>query len=432
MKVSLRGIFVFTLSFFATACGGNIENYFSTTNVYVTPDATVVQNDNGAGGIADQGVPAGAGGSDAGFDTDADAASRTDADVMSQPDTASEAGDAATSPRLVFAFEGPPAQIVFMDDRAVKPFCFSLEAQGATIDAWLPPMHIDAVDGGLVVTNSLSGVVFLGASVWEGTENVIESGLVSPSWDGTQEFFPRLEIDGIHIPEGTTRHLCVETDIVDFSMTPEDFFGKSYQLVMDDWSNASFFYSSGTQAILTRNRIIAPSKVVGNPLTVSAGGGMPPVKYTGTVIVSPSTSQHDGGTVTSGQADVPMLAFSLTASGGGACVRGIDVTRHGVGSAYDLVCMKLYEGTTSLFNACRGQSEPVNEKRTFGWHDPGLLFCMEGGTTRTFTVRVDFSATSMSGGMHALWIDDPATDVDIVKGTAIGSPIMGNTFVVGQ
>jgi hypothetical protein len=421
MKFSLRGIFVFTLSFFATACGGNIENYFSTTNVYVTPDAAVIQNDNGAGGVSDQGVPAGAGGMDAGFDADSDTAS--------PPDAASEAGDAATSPRLVFTFEGPPAQIVFMDDRMVKPFCFSLEAQGATIDAWLPMMHIDAVDGGLVVTNSLSGTVFLGASVWEGTKVVIESGKVSPSSDGTKEFFSQLQVDGIHIPEGTIRHLCVVTDIVDFSMTPEDFFGKSYELVMDDWTKASFFFSSGTQAILTRNRIIAPSKVVGNPLTVSAAGGAPPVKYTGTIKVSPSTSMPDGEIVTSWQADVPMLAFSLTATGNGACIRGIDITRHGVGQATDLYWGRLIEGSTPIivWNGTIG-----SETKTFGWHEHGLLLCIEGGVTRTFSVRVYFAGNIVPGGQHALWIDDPVTGVDIVKGTAIGSPIMGNSFVVGQ
>jgi len=391
-------------------CGGNIENYYYTTNVYTSPDAAAVEMDSGAAGSIDQYVPSGLEGSTEGSVVDS---------------------DTAILPKLIFAFEGPPAQTVLMGDSMVKPFCFSLEAQGTTFDAWLPTMHIDSMDGGLVVTNSLSGVVFEGVSIMEGMTVVIESSKMSPSLDDTKGFYPYLQYYRIRVLKGTTRHLCVVAAIVDFSLTPENFFGKSYQLVMEDWTYTTVFDFYGAEAPVPRNRIIAPSKVVGNPLTISASGGVPPVKYTGMILASPSTTQPVASIVTPGQLDVPMMSFDLTASSGGACVRGIDVTRHGVGSMYDLGCVGLYDGSMSIFNACKSINDPVSEKWTFGWHDHGLLFCLEGGRTRRFTVHVSFSVNAIPGDVHVLGIDDPAKDVDIVTGTASGPAIVGSTFNVG-
>jgi hypothetical protein len=386
------------MCFLMTACSGTVE---------------FVDSDGEAGGAAttsDGGSDKGAGGS---------------------PDTGDggNGGQFVGDPMLVFEFEGPAAQTWNMGETA-DLFCFSLEAQRASMDVALPLLHIDGVDGGRVLTHSLLGTVFEWPSVYEGEANVIGPVKISVSDENRSASLETLQKTLLHLEEGEVRHFCVRSNIVAWSATPEDFFGKTYQVVMEEWKPESVTITE-TGAALSTEQIIAPLRVIGESITISSLDGIPPKKYTGTLSVKAAAAMPPGRSVVPGESSVGMLAFSLSADGDGACLKRVDVTRHGTGSSEDIERVSLYADVSSDPEGYVYMASLYDDNIAhLGFFSPGLLFCLEGGEERSFVVEASFRPSAQIGSEHALAIDDVLRDV-VWPGSVGGDPsVSGNTFIV--
>lgn len=333
-------------------------------------------------------------------------------------------GAAPELPMLHFTFEGPAADNVAMGEAGASLFCFGLEAVGADMTVTLPPLQIEATNGGVLATNSPYGVVFELPYVTEGEQVVIgpvKQGLTAP-WDTAS--LDNLQGSPIPVSVGTPRHLCVRAGIVAWSLTPEDFLDRSYRVRMFDWDPA-YVTVNATGATLPREQIDAPIEVVGNEVTVVADGVLEAL-YTGDLTASLGNTPP-GKTVAPGEQQVPVFTFTLSAEGNGACVRGVDVTRSGISQAQDIALLTLWDDTLGI--KLYTTSSIPNNVATFGWHEFGLLFCLEGGEQRSFTLKADFANPLTMSGTYAFSIAG-ATAVDRVNGAVLGSfPIAGNTFI---
>ncbi len=342
--------------------------------------------------------------------------------------TTGNGGGGGTEPEipiLHLTFEGPPPHDVTMGEVGASLFCFGLEATGADMTVTLPSMQIEATDGGLLVTNTPSSVVFEFPYVTEGDQVIIDPvkrGIVAP-W--TTASLDNLQGNPIAVSVNTPRHLCVRADIVAWSLTPEDFLDKSYMVRMFDWQT-EYATVNATGETLPREQIDAPTEVVGNAVTVVSNGPLEAV-YTGNLTASPGGTMPPAKLVAPGKQQVPVFTFMLEAEGNGVCVRGADITRGGISPEQDITVLTLWNDTLGL--AVYTTTSTSNNTATFGWHDFGILFCLAGGEQHSFTLKVDFADVLTLNSTYHFSITD-ATAIDRVNGTVLGSfPISGNTFM---
>ncbi len=344
--------------------------------------------------------------------------------LVGTPDTSADSEE----PQLIFSIDEQPFNSVSMGQSDTKLFCFSLEAKGADLSVRLPLMQIEASDGGLIQTTSMDGVVFERPSIKESTKTVIGPVKVSVSDDFKTAFLTWFRETRFQILRDTVHHYCVTADIVSWSLTPEDFNGHVYRVIMHDWGNEDVQVSE-TFLFLSRSQITAPQKVFGDAVVIASEEGPHPAPYSGELFAALVDDASAAKAILPGEQNVAMMSFVLIAGGNGACVRGIDVTRHGIGTDQDIEGLVLYDDTLAK---ALYPTKSHNASATFGWHDFGLLFCLEAGESHRFTVFADFETTAKPHDTYAISIDNVHA-IDRVKGLVNGPfPLNGNALVVGS
>lgn len=344
-----------------------------------------------------------------------------------------DAGDGDGGERdvdLYVTFEGPAAAKLEMGSSNQVLFCFGLEAKGAGLDVRLPYLRIRAYNGGKVVTNSLQGVVFENPSLWEDSVPVFGPGKVEVTDGGAVAVLSTFRSETILLPADSFHRFCVRADVVSRSLTPEDFYGYSYVVEMGSWYHDEVRVvssSDGPPEFLPLEGIHAPYEIVGHPMKIVSPDRPTNDDFNGKLTISLHPDSPDLGTLLPGAKQVPLLRFILKAEGGGACVRGIDVRDHGTGLPSDFDLLSLVEMDTEkvLYPA-----KPQTSKMTFGWHEYGLMFCLGSGEGHVYEIQGDVAQNPAFGETHSLWIDDPANDIDRVKGFVQGPIIVGGTFTV--
>lgn len=169
---------------------------------------------------------------------------------------------------------------VFMGETHVPLFCFRLSAKGATFQVTPPLIHIEPFGDGSASTASLSGIVFEFPSLEDGSEVVYGRSKVSPLTSGGIALNTFRWQDPIRVSAGTERTLCVYSDIAAWSATPEDFFGKSFRVVMDAWQAADALVDdgTGTGVSLGIGHIVPSVAMAGDPFIVTSFSGSPPTE----------------------------------------------------------------------------------------------------------------------------------------------------------
>ncbi|MFA6053626.1 MAG: hypothetical protein WC762_13670 [Methylobacter sp.] len=346
----------------------------------------------------------------------------------------SDADAAEPLPTLEFAFNGPAANDIYMGE-AARMFCFSLRANGASFDLGLPLSKVRGVSDGSVVTDSVMGTVFGGGVVWEGSQPVVDTGMIDSTPDAI--VFSNLPMETFTVAKDTTRLLCIDVDVTGWSKTPDDFYGKSYRFEMGDWIEGSVVFSGTTQP-LPRAQIIAPTNVNGNTFRIlSKDGSTHPERYAGTLHVALGSNTPPGMNLLPGASYVRMTTIQFSADGTGSCLREFVTTDHGTGSDGGIEYVWLYTdplpGHQTVLWA--DGTQLTGKKSTIsynpGHEKSGFLFCLDGGTSTSFTIAVGISATAEPGTTHEFDIWNLLTDVNVVQGSVDGfSPIVGNTFTI--
>lgn len=329
-----------------------------------------------------------------------------------------------TLPTLTLTADTPPPWPLMMGSDTPL-LCFRLTAKGANLNARLPRMTIEAVDGGRVVTNSLSGLVFEGPYIEEGAiTHAIPPIEITTNTEGSIAYLDDFRLSWLELIADEPMFLCIKSSIVSWSATPTDFYGRSYRIIMEDWGDDDVL-SLKTNTFLSREQILAPQEMAGPTLTIA--GESHPEYFTGALTVSLGAALPVNNTASPGEQKVVVLPITFTANGSGACVRGIDVTDHGTGQSSNVSQLYLFDKTDGTIVT---SANLENGKATLGWHQDHLLFCLEGGETRNYFVLADFSDTAVPGDVHSFWIEDPTVDVDRVSGTVQGPLLIGGTFTI--
>lgn len=154
----------------------------------------------------------------------------------------------------------------------------------------------------------------------------------------------------------------------------------------------------------------------------SGTGGTPAA---GGLTVSLASDNPAGTTVPRGASAVPMLAFELSASGGGATVSTIVAKRFGPGAPGDIANVYLYKGMTRLTDG-RAVNATTNEV-TFS----GLNLAIADGGREKLWIKADILVTA-GAATHGFQIV-AATNVSAGTATVSGSfPVSGNQLTVAQ
>lgn len=155
------------------------------------------------------------------------------------------------------------------------------------------------------------------------------------------------------------------------------------------------------------------------------GAGTGGTPAAGGLTVSLASDNPAGTTVPRGASAVPMLAFELSASGGGATVSSIVAKRFGPGAPGDIANVYLYKGMTRLTDG-RAVNATTNEV-TFS----GLNLAIADGGREKLWIKADILVTA-GAATHGFQIV-AANKVAAGTATVSGSfPISGNQLTVAQ
>lgn len=364
-------------------------------------------------------------------ETGVDASEPKDAASEATSDVALDSATPPASPTLEFTYDGPTEHEEYMGEDA-RMFCFSLHATGASFDVSLPASLIHGVGDANVRTDSLMGTVFGLGSVFEGTTFVVNTGKISLAPNAIE--YNNLPGAPFSVGEGMTRHLCIDISVTNWSHTPSDFYGKSFQFEMGDWADGNVVFSD-TKLPLPRAQIISPIGKIDGPAVriLSKDGSTHPERYTGTLHIRLDAATPGGLNIFPGNPNVQMTTLDFRADGTGSCLRNFYSTDFGTGPFSDLEYIWLYTnpkpGETGT--AVAGGEKPSTSWFDLGYADGGFLFCLEGGESVSYTVAAQIADSAIPGGTHAFGIWDLLTDVWVVQGNVEGySPTRGNTFTL--
>ncbi len=351
------------------------------------------------------------------------AGSGGEADAGSE-DSSGEMGE----PSLTVSFNGPMEQSVDMAVEDATLFCVSLTATGDDFRVQLPLMTIEAIDGGRSVTNSLFRTVFEAPWLQEGTAIVYGRGKVSVEHAGARLILNTFQWgDPLELKEGETRTFCVHSAIVDWSATPEDFFGKKFRVTMDAWAFGDV-QRVATGDALPLDRIRTSGGLAGHPVIITSPDGPRSDRFQGNVYAEPDQTLLPARTVLPGDTDVVLASFVLRADGSGGCLRRISLTRAGTGRGETLEYVRLVDSETN--EVVYPTRVTADDRVHFGWSDYGLLICLNHGEVRRYVVLVDIAENATPGEQHALGMGD-ADDLDRVRGPVpVVTPFVGPSVMV--
>lgn len=315
--------------------------------------------------------------------------------------------DAQPSLRVVYT--GPKA-FTAHTKQAVTLFCFTLEAVGADLEVTLPVMQIIAIDGGRVQTNSPDDSrVFQNPTFTKNGVVVVDNWKTPINVDMTVAGMDFASITPLLVQEGDTDEYCLHARIVFWSLTPSDYSGHVYHVVMPGWSEGVVQIVSTDTALNPEPvQVIPPSEIVGNPITIKSSDD-DPAYYTGAVSVVVAADTPTGSFAEAGKHFVPVLHLIFSATGNGGCIRGIDFVRTGIATDSDFRSAQLWYDTTlksPLYTAAFNDGAV-----TMGWHAVGVLFCIEAGVQLSLTLSVHPEPTATIGATFSLNVEQ-ASDFD--------------------